>query len=176
MPGTSPHVAGYAVGDIRMSDYRGVNQPPYYEPSLAEPVLPAEALASVRRRRILALCIDFVIVSILSFTLWVALAVLTFGISLIILPPLFPAIAFFYNGLTISGSRLATPGMAAMDLEMRLTDGTRVPFLNAAVHAVLFYISTMFPPIFLISLLGPNKRCLHDMLAGVVVVRRPSWP
>jgi len=67
---------------------------------------------------------------------------------------------------------MATPGMRAMDLEMRLTDGTRVPFLNAAVHAVLFYVSTMFPPVFLVSLISANKRCVHDMLAGVVVIRR----
>ena len=105
-------------------------------------------------------------------SLWLALAVLTFGLSLLILPPLFPAVAFFYNGLTVSGYRMATPGMRAMDLEMRLTDGTRVPFLNAAVHAVLFYVSTMFPPIFLVSLVSANKRCLHDMLAGVIVIRR----
>jgi uncharacterized RDD family membrane protein YckC len=81
-------------------------------------------------------------------------------------------VAFFYNGLTISGYRMATPGIRAMDLEVRLTDGTRVPFLNAAVQAVLFYVSTMFPPVFLVSLVSANKRCLHDMLAGVIVTRR----
>jgi len=47
--------------------------------------------------------------------------------------------------------------MRAMDLEMRLTDGTRVPFLNAAVHAVLFYVSTMFPPLFLVSLVSATR-------------------
>jgi hypothetical protein len=57
-----------------------------------------------------------------------------------------------------------------MDLEMRLTDSARVPFLNAA--AVLFYVSTMFPPVFLVSLVSANKRCLHDMLTGVVITRR----
>jgi uncharacterized RDD family membrane protein YckC len=59
-----------------------------------------------------------------------------------------------------------------MDLEMRLTDGSRVPFMNAAVHALLFYLSWMFPPIFLFSLLASDKRCLHDILAGVIVLRR----
>jgi uncharacterized RDD family membrane protein YckC len=137
-----------------------------------EPQLPAEALASVRTRRIVALVFDLILVSILSFSLWLALAVLTFGLSLLILPPLFPAVAFFYNGLTVSGYRMATPGMRAMDLEMRSTDGTRVPFLNAAVHAVLFYVCTMFPPLFLVSLVSANKRCLHDMLAGVIIIRR----
>jgi len=155
-----------------MSDGRGFDRQVYQEPLFVEPQLPAEALASVRTRRIVALVFDLILVSILSFSLWLALAVLTFGLSLLILPPLFPAVAFFYNGLTVSGYRMATPGMRAMDLEMRLTDGTRVPFLNAAVHAVLFYVSTMFPPLFLVSLVSANKRCLHDMLAGVIIVRR----
>jgi uncharacterized RDD family membrane protein YckC len=136
------------------------------------PYLPAEALAGVRTRRMVALVFDLIFVSILSFLLWIVLAVLTLGLSLLILPPLFPAVAFFYNGLTVSGYRMATLGMAALDLEMRLIDGTRVPFLNAAVHAVLFYVSTMFPPVFLVSLLSANKRCLHDMIAGVVITRR----
>ena len=151
---------------------RGFGEPAFHEPVFPEPRLPAPALASVRSRRILALCLDLIILSVLSFTLWLALAVLTFGVSLLILPPLFPVVAFFYNGLTISGYRMATPGMQAMDLEMRLTSGVRVPFLNAAVHAILFYASTMFPPVFLISLISANKRCLHDMLAGVIVTRR----
>lgn len=155
-----------------MSDGRGFDRQVYQEPLFVEPQLPAEALASVRTRRIVALVFDLILVSILSFSLWLALAVVTFGLSLLILPPLFPAVAFFYNGLTVSGYRMATPGMRAMDLEMRLTDGTRVPFLNAAVHAVLFYVSTMFPPLFLVSLVSANKRCLHDMLAGVIIIRR----
>lgn len=155
-----------------MNDSKGSGHPAFGEPFFAEPSLPAAALASVRMRRIFALALDLLLVSILCFLLWLALAFVTFGLSLFILPPLFPVVAFFYNGLTISGPAMATPGMSAMGLEMRLTDGTRVPFLNAAVHAVLFYVSSMFPPVFLVSLLNANKRCLHDMLAGVIVVRR----
>ena len=155
-----------------MSDWRGYDRPAFQEPVFVEPYLPASALVFVRTRRVVALVFDFIFVAILSISVWVALAVLTFGISVLILPPLFPAVAFFYNGLTVSGYRMATPGMRAMDLEIRMTDGTRVPFLNAAVHGVLFYVSTMFPPIFLVSFMNPNKRCLHDMLAGVIVVRR----
>ncbi|HTV34615.1 MAG TPA: RDD family protein [Methylocella sp.] len=151
---------------------RGFGRPVFQEPIFIEPHLPAAALAFVRSRRILALGVDFIIVSLLSFALWLALAVLTFGLSLLILPPLFPLVAFFYNGLTISGYRMATPGMAAMDLEVRLTNGASVPFLNAAVHAILFYVSALFPVVFLVSLVSPNKRCLHDMLAGVIVTRR----
>ena len=132
-----------------------------------------DALAGVRTRRILALVVDFILVSVLVAVLWTALLILTFGFSLLFLPPLFPLVAFFYNGLSVSGAKMGTPGMRAMDLEMRLDEsGARVPFINAAAHAVLFYLSWFFPLIFLVSLVDGEKRCLHDMLVGVVVVRR----
>jgi uncharacterized RDD family membrane protein YckC len=150
----------------------GLNWLAFHPPGAVPWFLPANALAAVRTRRIAAFVFDLIFVSVLCFALYVALAFMTFGLSLIVLPPLFPIVAFFYNGLTISGPGMATPGMRAMDLEMRLMDGRRVPFLNAAVHAVLFYVSTMFLPVFLVSLLNANKRCLHDMVAGVVVIRR----
>jgi uncharacterized RDD family membrane protein YckC len=133
----------------------------------------SDALAGVRTRRILAVCIDLVLVSFLVAALWIVSLVLTFGLALFFLPPLYPFVAFFYNGLTVSGPRMATPGMRAMDLEMRMSDdGARVPFVNAAVQAVLFYVSWFFPPIFLVSLVDAEKRCLHDIIAGVVIVRR----
>ena len=133
----------------------------------------ADALAGVRTRRILAVCIDFVLVSLLVAVLWIVSIMLTFGLALFFLPPIYPFVAFFYNGLTVSGPRMATPGMRAMDLEMRMQDtGARVPFINAAVQAVLFYVSWFFPPILLVSLVDGEKRCLHDIIAGVVVVRR----
>jgi uncharacterized RDD family membrane protein YckC len=136
-------------------------------------VMRADALAGVRTRRILAVCIDLVLVSLLVAVVWIISIVLTFGLALFFLPPLYPFVAFFYNGLTVSGPRMATPGMRATDLEMRMQDtGARVPFINAAVQAVLFYVSWFFPPILAVSLVDGEKRCLHDIIAGVVIVRR----
>jgi len=133
----------------------------------------SDPLAGVRTRRIFALAVDLVLVSILATVIWIALMILTLGLSLLLLPPLFPLIAFFYNGLTVSGRKMATPGMRALGLEMRMhEDGARVPFVNAAAHALFFYVSWFFPPVFLVSLADPEKRCLHDMLAGVTVIRR----
>ena len=134
--------------------------------------LPASALDGVRRRRITALGLDLVFVTVLSVAIWLLLGFLSAFLLWFILPPIFPFVAFFYNGLTVSGARMATPGMKAMDLEMRQTSGERVSFLQAGVHAVLFYLSWSFPPVFLFSLLASDKRCLHDMLAGVIVLRR----
>ncbi len=135
--------------------------------------LPVGALNGVRTRRMLAVLLDLVVVSLLSFSLWLVLLILTFGLSLVLLPPLFPFVAFFYNGLSVSGRKMATPGMRIMDLQMRMdATGAPVPFINAAVHAVLFYVSWMFPPIFLVSLFTEDKRCLHDIFSGVIFVRR----
>jgi uncharacterized RDD family membrane protein YckC len=132
-----------------------------------------DPLSGVRTRRVVALAVDFVLVSVLVFPIWLAALVLTFGLALALLPPLFPTVAFFYNGLTVSGRKMATPGMRMMGIEMRMHEhGARVPFINAAAHAVFFYLSWFFPPIFLVSLIDLEKRCVHDMLAGVTVVRR----
>lgn len=140
---------------------------------LSAPALRGDAFSGVRTRRILALALDLVLVAVLASLLWLALLILTLGLSLFFLPPLFPFVAFFYNGLTISGAKMATPGMRAMDLEMRMRDtGARVPFINAAAHALFFYLSWFFPPVFLVSLIDSEKRCLHDILAEVTVVRR----
>ncbi len=155
-----------------MSSRGGFDRPAFREPAVAGPYVPARALAGVRTRRIVAVVLDLILVSILSFAFFIGLAFMTFGLSLFMVPPLFPLVAFFYNGLTVSGPAMATPGMRAMDLEVRMMDGTGVPFLNAAAHAVLFYVSTMFLPVFLVSLFSANKRCLHDMIAGVFVTRR----
>jgi uncharacterized RDD family membrane protein YckC len=139
--------------------------------------LPPAALAGVRTRRIMALVLDLVAISILFgifLTVLLVLGIVTFGLTWFLIPPLFPAIALFYNGLTISGWRMATPGMRAMDLEMRNVDGTPVSFITAAAHAVLFYLSwtILTPLVLLVSLITSDKRCLHDMVAGVVVTRR----
>jgi uncharacterized RDD family membrane protein YckC len=152
-----------------MSNTYGVNQ----TAAASAPAFGRDVLAGVRTRRIFALGIDLVVVTAVAIILWIVLAIVTLGLSLVLLPPIYPLVAFFYNGLTVSGRRMATPGMRMMDLEMRMVDtGARVPFINAAAHALLFYLSWMLPPVFLVTLVDPDKRCLHDLLAGVVVVRR----
>ncbi len=156
-----------------MSNLGSFHSWPPTAPAYLPANLPAAAFTGVRTRRVAAFLLDFILVTIFSVAIWFALAVITFGLALFFLPPIFPFVAFFYNGLTVSGPNMATPGMRAMDLELRTVDGQRVPFLIAAVHAVLFYFSTLFPPIFLVSLVADGKRCLHDILAGVIMTRRP---
>ncbi|MDE2579859.1 MAG: RDD family protein [Hyphomicrobiales bacterium] len=155
-----------------MSNVNGFGQPTQTQPWNV--ALPPQALAGVRTRRVFAIMLDLVFVGALSFFIWSFLMVGTLGLAWFFLPPLFPIIAFFYNGMTISGPGRGTWGMRALDLQMTTVTGERAPFLNAAAHAVLYYLTiTIFAPALLFSLLASDKRCIHDMLAGVIVTRRP---
>jgi uncharacterized RDD family membrane protein YckC len=151
-----------------MSNYISANAA-----TVGAPMLRVDSFVGVRTRRIIAICLDLVLVSILVAVIYTLLLVLTLGLSFFFLPPIYPLVAFFYNGLTVSGWRMATPGMRLMDLEMRMHDtGAPVPFINAAAQALLFYVSWMLPVVFLVTLVDREKRFLHDILAGVVVIRR----
>ena len=72
----------------------------------------SDALAGVRTRRIIAVCIDLFLVSLLVAALWILSIFLTFGLALFFLPPLYPFVAFFYNGLTVSGAQNGDAGHA----------------------------------------------------------------
>ena len=135
--------------------------------------LRTDALAGVRTRRVLAFCVDVVVVTMLTLAVWFVLGLLTLGVAWFILPPLFPIMAFLYNGISVSGRNMGTPGMRMFDLEVRMAeDGARVPFINAAAQALLYYVSWFFPPVFIVTLFDAEKRYLHDILAQVVFVRR----
>jgi uncharacterized RDD family membrane protein YckC len=130
-------------------------------------------LAGVRRRRLFAWFFDACIVAILTLLIWIALAIATLGFALLVLPPLFPAVAVVYHALTVSGRRRGTYGMRALDLEVvAFESGARATFVQAAAQAILFYLSWAFPLLFIFTLVDSEKRYLHDLLSGLVIVRR----
>ena len=134
---------------------------------------PWDALAGVRTRRLMALGFDFAAVSAIAGLVYLLLLALTLGLAFFFLPPLWPIVAFFYSGVSISGLRMATPGMRIMDLAAPMRDtGAPAPFLNAAAHGAFFYLSWFFPAVFLVTLVDGEKRFLHDILSGIVVTRR----
>ena len=138
------------------------------------PALPPEALAGVRTRRVIALCFDAIFIGVLSVLIFLLLGLATFGFAWFILPPILPIVAFFYNGFTISSSAMGTWGMRMMDLEVRTVEGYRPSFLLAALQAIGYWLTLyVFAPLLLWSLFSTDKRCLHDIFSGLVVVRRP---
>ena len=102
------------------------------------------------------------------------LGVLTLGLAWLLFGLVFPVVGLGYNAVTIGGTNSATIGQRLMGLEVRMWFGGKVSPLVAAFHSLLFWFSlVVFCPILLWALFDPRKRCLHDILAGVLVINRP---
>jgi uncharacterized RDD family membrane protein YckC len=127
-------------------------------------------------KRVMAVVFDAVIILLLTALAYVAVAVLgifTLGLAWLLFGLVFPVVALGYNALTVGGPNGATVGMRLMGVRVRMWDGAPVSPLIAAFHALLFWFSlVIFAPILLWALFDRQKRCLHDILAGVVVINR----
>lgn len=148
------------------------------DPILYSPALP-QNVSGVLAGRVGAFLVDVLMVGFFwAFFLLVVfvLGFFTFGLAWFLIAPLFPMVAVIYNGLTISGPRRGTIGMRVAGLEMRMIDGREVPFVVAAVHVVFYYLSVtiLTPLVLVVGLLRSDRRMLHDLLAGVIVVRRQA--
>jgi uncharacterized RDD family membrane protein YckC len=141
------------------------------------PVTQPQLFAAVIRKRCVAFIIDAIIILALTAIAYVAVAVLgvvTLGLAWLLFGLVFPAVGLGYNALTIGGPNSATIGQRMMGLTVPMWYGGKVTPLIAAFHALLFWFSlVIFCPILLWAFFDQRKRCLHDILAGVVVINRP---
>ena len=139
----------------------------------------APNVSGVLAGRTIAFFVDLLFIGLiwaaLFFVLMIPLGIITAGLIWFLVPPLFPVIARLYNGFTISGRKQATPGMRLFGIKMQMAEsGGSVSFLIAAVHAIFYYVSVtiLTPLILLVGILRSDGRMLHDLLAGVIAVRR----
>jgi uncharacterized RDD family membrane protein YckC len=141
---------------------------------VAEPAL----FQNVIGKRFIAFIVDAAIIFLLTVLAYVAVAVLgivTLGLAWLLFGLVFPAVGLGYNALTIGGPKSATVGQRMMGLQAWMWYGGKVSPLIAAFHALLFWVSlVVFCPILLWAFFDPRKRCLHDILAGLVVINRPQ--
>jgi uncharacterized RDD family membrane protein YckC len=142
-----------------------------------DPVRQPQPFQGVIGKRVLAFIVDAIIITVLTVVAYVVVALLgiiTLGLAWLLFGLVFPAVGLGYNALTIGGPNSATIGQRMMGLEVRMWFGGKVTPLIAAFHALLFWFSlVVFCPILLWAFFDPRKRCLHDILAGVVVINRP---
>ena len=102
------------------------------------------------------------------------LGIVTLGLAWLLFGLVFPVVGLGYNAITIGGAKSATIGQRLMGLTVPMWFGGKVTPLIAAFHALLFWFSlAIFVPILLWCFFDARKRCLHDILAGVVVINRP---
>lgn len=127
-------------------------------------------------RRVIAWCIDVVLIGILAWIAWVGvvlIGLLTFGLGFALLG-LLPAIGVLYHTLFVAGVHAATPGMRIMDLSVRHEMDLGPPSLMQAIvfTAGLWLTLTFAFVLLFVALFTRGHRTLHDIVAGVVVVRR----
>jgi uncharacterized RDD family membrane protein YckC len=136
----------------------------------------------VLSRRLIGYLIDIVVVFGLIALLAVAiflLGIVTFTLGWSLYALLFPpVVAIIYNAVTIGGPAQATVGMRVAGV--RVVDaatGGPVGMPTAAVHALLFYVAAGTFVLWLfdifIGIARSDRRLGHDLLTGVLVVRRP---
>jgi len=145
------------------------------KPHAYDPATQREYFEGVLSRRIMAFLIDIVIIFSLTVATYVLLffaGIFTLGLAWLLFGIAFPAVALAYNAYTLSSPQSATIGMRATDLQMRTWYGAPMYALLAAFHAVLYYVSVVVltPFILLIAPFNARKRCLHDFVAGTVVI------
>jgi uncharacterized RDD family membrane protein YckC len=141
-----------------------------------DPVARPQLFEGVIGKRFAAFLIDAVIVSLLWLVAVVVVGVLgivTLGIAWLLFGAIFPIVGLAYNALTVGGPNSATIGQRLMGLEWRTWFGGKPLPLIAAFHALLFWFSfVIFFPVLLWCLFDPQKRCLHDIFAGIVAMNR----
>lgn len=146
------------------------------QPHAYDPVTQPQLFQAVIRKRFFAFIVDAIIIAILwaiAIVVVAVLGVITLGLAWLLFGLVFPVVGLGYNAFTIGGPNSATIGQRMMGLEVRMWYGGKVSPLIAAFHALLFWISLVFVPILLWCFFDARKRCLHDILAGVVVINRP---
>ena len=136
------------------------------------------AFEGVRTRRVVAFCLDYVFVGLLSAPLAIIvflLGVITLGLGFALFGILVPAVTLIYVARTLGGAGQGTPGMRIMGIRLERLDGKPMDGILAIVHTVLFWAGNVLltPLILLATLFLDRKRTVHDMLLGTVVVRHP---
>ncbi len=136
-------------------------------------------LAGVRLRRCLGWLIDLMLVGgLIAAVFWsfLLLGLVTFGLGWQLLG-LVPLVPFAYHCLFLTGELSATPGQAVFGLIVRRDDDLGPPSLAQAVISTLVFYLTLATSglLLLMSLFTRRKRTLHDLVSGLVVVRRHIW-
>jgi uncharacterized RDD family membrane protein YckC len=136
------------------------------------------AYDGVRTKRVLAFLVDYAIVGLLMIPvtlLIVVLGLLTLGFGWLLFGIMVPAVALIYVWWTLGGPHQATLGMRLMGIRLERLDGGPVDGMLAVVHSVLFWAgnTVLTPLVLLVTLFNDQKRALHDLLLGTVVMRTP---
>jgi uncharacterized RDD family membrane protein YckC len=148
-------------------------------PDAFSPIWDDALSAGVLWRRVFGWMIDVLLVVLIVWTIWwslVLFGLVTFGLTWVLLA-FVPLVPFAYHCLFLTGEMSATPGQAAFGLIVRRNyDLGRPTLAQAVVSTLIFYVTLATTGLLLlVALFTYRKRTLHDLVSGLVVVRRRVW-
>jgi uncharacterized RDD family membrane protein YckC len=148
------------------------------KPHAYDPATQPELFEGVLARRVVAFCIDILLIGIPL--LFLAIFIFVFGLFtlgfgwflFLFYGPMCVIWALAYYGLTLGSAASATIGMRMVDLELRTWYGSPSYFVLGAAHGLFFWLSVslLTPLILLVGLFNDRKRLLHDMVLGAIVI------
>jgi uncharacterized RDD family membrane protein YckC len=164
---------GYSLNPVFQSQIMVTFIPPDLAPDADDALTDG-----VLRRRGVAWLFDSVLIGA-AMVAWLGFAtgftVLTLGLGVGAYGML-PAIPLAYSWISIVSPLSATPGQALMGLVMLDNDSfARPTILQALLWIIGYWLSLgLLWLLFFLAIFTQRKRCLHDIVAGVVVLRRAN--
>ncbi|WP_413203518.1 RDD family protein [Rhodospirillum sp. A1_3_36] len=128
-------------------------------------------------KRVVAFGIDIICVGGLFIPALIILFMMTalsLGLLWFLIGPALGILPIAYHTLTVSGPASATIGQRVMGMRVLSENGSPPTFWQALVNAMAFYIlgGATGWLVVLVALFNDQRRCVHDFLAGTVVVNR----
>lgn len=147
---------------------------------LPSPANTPELFDGIFSRRIFAFVIDCIVIGAVMVAAYIVaaiLGVLTLGLAWLTFPLITPVVIIGYYLATLGSSTRATMGMRAMDIMLVPTRDAPLDGWMALLHVLLFWLScTLLTPfILLIGLFTSRRQLLHDLVVGVMMVRRAPY-
>jgi len=143
------------------------------------PLYDPDFYTGIMIKRIAAYAIDIGVCFLLSGVAWfVAIlgGIMTFGLLMGPLLALTALVPLLYHVLLVGSQESATLGMRLLNVRVFRLDGGRPSYGQVFVQIAIFYLTVM-PTSFLILLVclfNPQRRCLHDYLAGTLTLNKVS--
>ncbi len=147
--------------------------------STDRPLIPARELEGVLTRRVIAFCIDFILLAGMTVALLLGVAlfgILTLGLGWLLYfvwGPLLALMVLGYVWMTLGGRHQATLGMQMMGIKLVRLDGMPIDGMSAVLHSVLFWAgNVVLTPLVLLAALFTNYRqIVHRLPLGTAVIR-----
>jgi len=144
---------------------------------LPDPRTSPELFDGLLKRRVMAYIIDlFILMFIISVVmiLGAMAGIVSFGLTLGAMFLAAPLSIILYYAATLGSQRRATLGMSIMDIVLTPARGAPLNGWSALAHPLVFWITSWILPPFslLVALFTPRRQMLHDLIVGVLMVRR----